>query len=189
MSAHCLENPRRLGADSLYFVPWESSVTAPLCRYRWRGALWHCLWPLSPLVVMCKTAPPARRCSEEPCCLLGEVSGRWLLSDLGRLSITSIMKVGLPLQLPLNGKRCTAVCLRLWFATLAGIWSLARFLFWWPGHPREPAIVAQNLRAQVHPHPFFPPCLIWRSLIGLSEWVGGTFKTHLTARPWPNVEN
>lgn len=52
-------SPRILHADRPYFLLWESSLTGPLHCYRWRGGLWHCLWPVSSVVVMCKTAPLA----------------------------------------------------------------------------------------------------------------------------------
>lgn len=49
-------SPRILHADRAHFLLWESSLTGPLHCYRWRGGLWHCLWPLLPVVVICKTA-------------------------------------------------------------------------------------------------------------------------------------
>lgn len=50
---------RILQADRPYFQLGEISVTGPLRCYRWRSGLWHCLWPLRPVVVMCETVLPA----------------------------------------------------------------------------------------------------------------------------------
>lgn len=50
------QSPRILLADRPYFLLWESSLTGPLHCYWWRSGLWHCLWPLTPDVVMCRTA-------------------------------------------------------------------------------------------------------------------------------------
>lgn len=48
-----------LYTDRTYFLLWESSLPGPLQCYRWRAGLWHCLWPASSIVVMCKMCLPA----------------------------------------------------------------------------------------------------------------------------------
>lgn len=78
--------------------------------------------------------------SQGPHYLLSKVSEWWLLSDLGWLSITSIIKLALSLQLPLNGKRCLTVCLCLWFHMVAGIWSFS--VIYGDHSPLGPAIIA-----------------------------------------------
>lgn len=154
----CLtQSPRILHTDRPYFLLREGSVTGPLHCYRWRAA-GDTASGLQRLLLLCV---------RQLCCLLGDVSGWWLLPDLVRLSITSIMKPALPLQLPLNGKRCLAGRPCLWFHVVAGIWSLTRRLFWWPA-PLGPDAVAQRVARRRS----LICCPVWSSLIWLCEQVG-----------------
>lgn len=110
-------------------------------------------------------------CSEEQCYLLGQVSEWWLRYDLAQLPITSIMKLALPQQLPLNGKR-SLTCLCLWFVVVVGIWSLMYFLFCWPY--TSATCHHGTVVGCVHSFICGPIC---SPLIRLWEQAGGTFKT------------
>lgn len=121
------QSPRILHADRPYFLLWENSLAGPLHCYRWRVACDIAFGLYRLTLLSGRQLLQHWRCSEEQRCLLGEVSEWWLLPDLGWLSITSIMKTSLPLQLPLNGKRCLSVWLLLWFHVVG--WHLILEVF------------------------------------------------------------
>lgn len=119
---------------------------------------------------MCKTALLVL-VGEYHRCLLGKVSVWWLHPDLVQLSITSIMKPSLPLQMSLNGKRVLTVCHLLWFLPVVGIWSLTCFMFCWP------AIIV----------PYFAHML---SCVEVFDLTPGpeTFHNHFIAIDYVNIE-